>query len=101
MDDDMVMMVAYVKRTRRALVGQALRQLGLEGWTESDVLGHGHAAGGHGVEHMRVEVLLAAEQASACSLAIATAASDGSEGNGLVMTLPVRSVERIGKRSPA
>ena len=97
MDDVMVMVVAYVRRTRRALVGQALRQLGLNGWTESDVLGHGQAAGGHGVEHVRVEVLLAEQQAAACSQAIANAASDGNEGDGLVVvTMPVRSVERIG-----
>jgi nitrogen regulatory protein PII len=96
--DEMVMVVAYVKRTRRALVGQALRQLRLEAWTESDVLGHGHAAGGHGVEHVRVEVLLNAEQAVACSNAIANAAADGSDGDGLVLTMPVQSVERVGKR---
>jgi nitrogen regulatory protein PII len=93
--DDMVMIVAYVRRNRRALVGQALRQLDQGGWTESDVLGHGHAAGGHAVEHVRFEVLLPAANVDACRQAIGRAAASEGEGGGFVVVMPVSSVDKI------
>jgi nitrogen regulatory protein PII len=93
--DDMVMIVAYVRRARRVQVGQALRLLEQGGWTESEVLGHGNAAAGHAVEHVRFEVLLRAGQAKSCSQAIAAAAATGSEGDGLVLSMPVLSVSPI------
>jgi nitrogen regulatory protein PII len=102
---DMVMIVAHVRRARRSSVGQALRQLELDGWTESDVVGHGHAAAGHGVEHVRFEVVLTADRVQECCKAIASAAQTGTDGDGVVLTLPVLSAEWIGaaarKRSVA
>jgi nitrogen regulatory protein PII len=92
--DDMVMIVAYVRRTRRAQVGQALRQLE-SGWTESDVLGHGNAAGGHGVEHVRFEVLVPSGHAKACTQAIERAAAAGPGSHGMVVVMPVLSVDSI------
>ena len=93
--DEMVMIVAYVRRARRAPVGLALRQLVQSGWSESEVIGHGHAAAGHGVEHVRFEVLLPAKQAKACVQAMARAAATGTEGDGIIVTLPVTSFERV------
>jgi nitrogen regulatory protein PII len=92
--DDMVMIVAYVRRARRAQVGQALRQLE-SGWTESDVLGHGNAAGGHGVEHVRFEVLMPSGQAKACTQAIERAAASSPGGGGMVVVMPVLAVDSI------
>jgi nitrogen regulatory protein PII len=94
--DEMVMVVAHVRRTRRSSVGQALRQLELDGWTESDVVGHGHAAAGHGVEHVRFEVVLTTQRVQECCKAIAHAAETGTDGDGVVLTMPVLSVEWIG-----
>jgi nitrogen regulatory protein PII len=93
--EEMVMIVAYVRRTRRAPVGLALRQLVQSGWSESEVIGHGHAAAGHGVEHVRFEVLLPAKLAKACTQAIARAAVTGVEGDGIIVTLPVATMERV------
>jgi nitrogen regulatory protein PII len=103
--DEMIMVVAHVRRTRRSSVGQALRQLELDGWTESDVVGHGHAAAGHGVEHVRFEVVLPTQRVQECTRAIASAAQTGTDGDGVVLTMPVLAVEWIGgaasKRSVA
>jgi len=95
--DQMVMIVAYVRRARRAPVGQALREVVQSGWSESEVIGHGHAAGGHGVEHVRFEVLLPARLAKTCVDAVGRAASTGTEGDGIIVTLPVSSVESVGE----
>lgn len=93
--DDMVMIVAYVRRARRTQVGQALRELERGGWTESDVLGHGKAAAGHGVEHVRFEVVVPSGYASACTQAIVRAGATGTEGDGLVVTMPVLAMDPI------
>lgn len=94
--DDMVMIVAYVRRARRVAVGHALRQLEVGGWSESDVIGHGNAAGGHGVEHVRFELLVPRAHAEACRQSIEVAAAVGSDGDGLIAMLPALSVTRIG-----
>lgn len=99
MTNELVMLIAYVRPARRMAVGEALRDLGLVGWTESEAIGHGKAAGGHGVPHARFEVLTTAEQASACASAIAGAARTGQDGDGLVASLPVLSLERISDHS--
>jgi nitrogen regulatory protein PII len=91
---DMVMVVAYVRRTRRMAVGQSLRQIEVDGWTESDILGHGQAAAGHGVEHVRFEVVVPVGRAAFCTETIATAGSTETESDVLVVTLPVLSVSR-------
>ena len=92
---DMVMIVAHVRRNRRAPVGQALREQGQRGWAEVDVVGHGHAAGGHGVDHVRFEVVIPAASAEGCRQAIARAASVGAEGGGIIITLPVLAMQRV------
>lgn len=91
----LVMLIAYVRPTRRAAVGQALRESGAPGWTESDVLGHGHAADGRGVEHVRFELVVPSERAVVCAGAIMGAARTGQDGDGIVVSLPALSVERI------
>ncbi len=93
--DSMVMIVAYVRRARRTQVGQALREIVQSGWSESEVIGHGQAAAGHGVEHVRFEVLLPASQEQLCRQAIASAATTGTDGDGIIVTLPVASVESV------
>lgn len=93
--NDMVMIVAYVRRARRVQVGQALRELKQPGWSESDVVGHGNAAAGHGVEHVRFEVLVPRGQADACGRAISQAGGTGIEGDGLIVVMPVLSATPI------
>lgn len=92
---DMVMIVAYVRRARRVQVGQALRLLEQPGWSESDVVGHGNAAAGHGVEHVRFEVLVPRGHADATSRAIRQAGATGVDGDGLVVVMPVESVTPV------
>ena len=92
---DLEMVIAYVRQTRRAAVGHALRQLDQAGWSESQVVGHGSAAAGQGVEHVRFEVLTSAAMADVVSAAIVQAAHTGERGDGLVFTCPVRTSERI------
>jgi len=98
--DELVMVVAYVRRTRRALVGVALRQIDVSGWTESDVLGHGQAAAGHGVEHVRIEIVVPAERADLVSQTIAGTVRAGAEGDGLIVVMPVSHVLHIANTSP-
>ena len=57
--NDVTVLVAYVRPARRAAVAHALRQVGLAGWTESEVMGRGSAVGGHGVPHAKFEVIVA------------------------------------------
>ena len=97
--NDVTLLVAYVRPARRAAVAQALRQVGMAGWTESEVLGHGSAVGGHGVPHARFEVIVATEHIDACENAVVAAAQTGADGDGFVITLPVLSVVRISDRS--
>jgi len=96
---DLMMLVAYVRHTRLSAVRQALRGLSVSGWTESAVVGHGSAAAGHGVEHVRFELVVAAHRADACRAAIVEAAHTGVDGDGLVVTLPVGAVQRISDQS--
>ncbi|MBX7098020.1 MAG: P-II family nitrogen regulator [Myxococcaceae bacterium] len=92
---EMELVVAYVRQTRRSAVGQALRQLDQAGWSESQVVGHGSAASGHGVEHVRFEVLTPSAMAEVVSMAIAQAAHTGEKGDGMVFTCPVRTSQHI------
>lgn len=96
--NEMVMLVAYVRRARRVMVGQALRQLE-SGWSESEVVGHGHAAAGHGVDHVRFEVIVPAARADSCSDAIGRAADTGTDGDGFIVALPVLSSKPVTPRS--
>jgi nitrogen regulatory protein PII len=96
---EMIMLVAYVRRARRVMVGQALRQLEQSGWSESEVVGHGYAAGGHGVDHVRFEVIVTAGRAEACTEAIARAADTGADGDGLVVSMPVLAATAVTARS--
>lgn len=96
---DVVMLIAYVRPTRRAMVARALRALGFTGWTESEVVGHGRAANGHAVPHTRFEVLVGKERATECANTVIDAAYTGEDGDGFVSMLPVLSVERISDRS--
>lgn len=75
-----------------------MRELGLGGWTESEVVGHGRAASGHAVPHARFEVIVAAENVFACTDAIAAAAHTGEDGDGVLAVLPVQHFERIRTR---
>lgn len=93
--DDLVMIVAYVRRARRAAVTAALRSVGVDGWNESEILGYGQAAAGRGVEHARFELVVTRDQVGACEVAIAEAAHTGAAGDGLVVVLPVSSRTRI------
>lgn len=72
-----------------------MRAFGVSGWSESRVLGHGAAAGGHGVEHVRFEALVTAEHAPELARLIGTAAHTGVDGDGLVICAPVTTAERI------
>ena len=94
--NEMVMIVAYVRRARRLAVGQALRQLEQGAWTEADVLGHGQAAAGHGVEHVRFELVVEKSRAEACGHAIEQAAATGVDGDGIIAVMPVLSTMGIG-----
>jgi nitrogen regulatory protein PII len=92
---DLNLLIAYVRPARRSAVVHALRDLDLAGWTQSDVIGHGHAVGGHGVEHVRFEIVVPVARVSECTKAITMAAHTGVSGDGLLFTLPVLSIERI------
>lgn len=94
--NEMVMIVAYVRRARRLAVGQALRHLEQGAWTEADVVGHGNAAAGHGVEHVRFELVVPKSKAEACGAAIEEAAATGIDGDGIIAVMPVLSVKGIG-----
>ncbi len=96
-----MLVVAYVRSARRNAVSQALRALAITGWSESQVMGHGHAAEGHGTEHVRFEVVVSSRIAGECARAIAGAAHTGVNGDGMVLTLPVSSLERISDSSRA
>jgi nitrogen regulatory protein PII len=87
--------IAYVRRARRSAVIHALRRLGFDSWTESDVTGYGHAANGHGVEHSRFEIVVSSTMAPDCVKAISRAAHTGNAGDGLVVTLPILELERM------
>lgn len=99
--NDSVFLVAYVRRARRAAVGQALRALEVGGWTEADVVGHGHAASGHGVENTRFEIVVTAERANDCVAAIAAAAHTGEMGDGMILSSRLDAVWRISEFSAA
>lgn len=92
---DQVLILAYLRPARCVAVQAALRSLNACGWSESRVAGHGHAAGGHAVEHVRFEVVVDKGQAERCQAAIAEAAQTGAAGDGLIVVLPVLSEQRI------
>lgn len=92
----MKLLVAYVRISRRSAVGKALREANLSGWSESKVEGHGRAAQGHGVEHVRIEVAVQDEQADEVKRLILEAADTGDDvGDGMVLGLPLDFVERL------
>lgn len=97
--NDYIFLLAYVRRARRAAVGQALRSLDLGGWTEADVVGHGHAANGHGVENARFEIVVKADKANECMAAIAEAAHTGEMGDGMILSSRLDAVQRISEFS--
>ena len=92
----MKLLIAYVRISKRSAVGLALRDAGLSGWSESMVQGHGRAADGHAVEHVRVEVVVPDDRADEIKRIIAdAAASVEGIGDGLVIGLPLDFAERI------
>lgn len=93
--NELVMLVAYVRVSRRAAVAQALRATEVAGWTESNVVGHGHAAAGHEVEHIRFEVVMPKAKSAECAKSIVTAARTGATGDGMILTMPVLAIDRI------
>lgn len=97
---ELVMIVAYVRRARRTLVGVALKEIDVSGWTESEVLGHGRAAAGHGVEHVRIEIVVAAERVDLVSETIASTARAGAEGDGMIVVMPVSKVMHVAGPTP-
>jgi len=95
MSSDLVLLVAYVRTARRASVAQSLQRLSVTGWSESEVSGHGHAAAGHAVEHTRFELVVPAQRRGEYTEAIARAAHTGKDGDGVVLALPVLSLDRV------
>lgn len=93
--NELALVIAYVRPVRRAAVAQALRNRGGTGWTESNAVGHGRAAGGHEVDHVRFEVLCSPAQAEELSALMAQTAQTNTPGDGLVLILPVASAVRV------
>lgn len=92
---DLTMVIAYVRPARAPEVASVLRRFGVSGWCEAPVVGHGAAAGGHGIDHLRFEALVAAEHAPELARLVGDAAHTGVDGDGLVLCTPVISAERI------
>ena len=98
---DPMLLVAVVRRARQGAVAQTLRALNLPGWTQSEVTGHGQAAGGHSVEHVRFEILIPGERADECLNALASTAHTGGAGDGILFTTPVHRVLRVRDAGPS
>lgn len=75
----------------------AIRGAGVSGWSESTVVGHGRAAAGREVEHVRLEIVVSSDSSQPLVRAIAKAADTGGPGEGLIVELPVASVTRLGR----
>lgn len=92
---DIVLIVAFVRENRCKYVHDALEKLELTGWSETNTHGHGRAQHGVTQERVRIEIMLPASRAAECAASIARAAHTGSDGDGIVLTIPVLGVERI------
>ncbi|HYF11154.1 MAG TPA: P-II family nitrogen regulator [Actinomycetota bacterium] len=102
----MKLVVAIVKPHRLDEVKEALRSVGVDGLTTSDVEGFGRQRGHtevyRGAEYqvdfvpkVRVEVLCDDERASEIVETIATAARTGKIGDGKIWVMPIESLMRI------
>ena len=102
----MKLVVAIVKPHRLDEVKEALRDLGVNGLTTSDVEGFGRQRGHtevyRGAEYqvdfvpkVKIEVLCDDDQASGVVEAIATAARTGKIGDGKIWVMPVEELMRI------
>ena len=109
----MKLITAIVKPHRIEEVKEALRDIGVNGLTTTDVEGFGRQRGHtevyRGAEYqvdfvpkIRVEVLVDDADASRVITAIVDAASSGSIGDGKVWSTPVDEVVRVrtGERGP-
>ncbi len=91
----MVLLFAFIRRAAVPAVHRRLRAHGVAGWSESTVVGHGRRAGGHEVEHVRLEVLLPKSQLAEVKRALAgDCPTDDAEG-GLFVVLPVAETGRV------
>lgn len=102
----MKLVVAIVKPHRLDEVKEALRDLGVNGLTTSDVEGFGRQRGHtevyRGAEYqvdfvpkVKIEVLCDDDQAPGVVEAIATAARTGKIGDGKIWVMPVEELMRI------
>jgi nitrogen regulatory protein P-II 1 len=102
----MKLVVAVIKPFKLDEVKAALTEVGLRGLTISEVQGFGRQRGHtevyRGAEYtvdfvpkVRIEVLVADEEAESVKDAIAESARTGKIGDGKIWVLPVESVTRI------
>ena len=96
----MRLLVACIRPSRKHAVQQALRNAGVAGWSESPVHGYGKAAGGRGVEHLRLDIVMQESRVQEVAAVIASTARTGDPGDGMVLALPVAFAIRIDTGEP-
>jgi nitrogen regulatory protein P-II 1 len=103
------LVVAIVKPHKLDEVKEALRDLGVDGLTTSEVEGFGHTEVYRGAEYqvdfvpkVKVEVLCDDDRSGAVVDAIANAARTGRIGDGKIWVTPVEDLMRVrtGERGP-
>ena len=97
---------AIIKPFRLDEVKEALNEMGIQGMTVSEVKGYGRQKGHtevyRGAEYLveflpkiKLEVVVAADQAAAAVEAIRGAANTGKIGDGKIFVLPIERVVRV------
>lgn len=91
--------VAFIREETHEKVIDALQKAGIKGMTITPTKGYGEYTNTFAIDLsntcLRVDIMIAAEQAERVASILMDAASTGLDGDGLVAVLPVESLYRI------